>query len=119
MSGKGNAITIAEKEMVVKIKLYFDREVKAHFVLDRKRLVQALQAMDKICGDSPVYFEVTEKNDLLLRSIAPKTNQRVIALIAGVLGEWKEASEDTFLQRFKKRKKKRVLNRKKKLRRKK
>lgn len=28
MSGKGNAITIAEKEMVVNIKLYFDREKK-------------------------------------------------------------------------------------------
>ena len=30
MSGKGNAITIAEKEMVVKIKLYFDREKKSN-----------------------------------------------------------------------------------------
>lgn len=69
-------------------KLYYFKEKKAQFVLDRKRLMTTLQAMDKLCGDSPCYIEVTEDADLMIRSYIPRTGQRVMALVTGVLGDW-------------------------------
>ena len=71
-------------------KLFVEKEIQSRFVLDRKRMISTLQAMDKICGDSPSYIEVTEDGDLGIRSYLPRTGQEVFALVTGIVSEWKE-----------------------------
>ena len=98
--------------------LYFSKEVTSEVILDRKRLIATLQAMDKICGDTPTYVEVTEENNLLLRSFSASTEQRVVALVAGVKTEWEETCD--FTKTLRKKRKKKVVRRrvKKKLKKK-
>lgn len=67
---------------------FFSKKVKSSFILERSRLIKTLQGFDKICGDSPCFIEVTEDNDLFIRSIIPETGQRVMALVTGVVSEW-------------------------------
>jgi len=54
-------------------------------VLNRKRLMLLLTAMDKICpdgtGDSPLYLTFTKDNDVVLRGENPVTDQRCIAVM--------------------------------------
>lgn len=69
-------------------KLLFRRKSTAQLVLDRTRLIKALQTFDKLCGDSPCYIDVMEGGNLLVRSIIPSTGQRVLALITGVIAPW-------------------------------
>jgi hypothetical protein len=99
-------------------RLYYDKKVNSKLILDRKRLIDSLQTMDKICGDAPAYIEVTSDNDLLVRSINHQTGQRVMVLIAGVVGEWlpKTKFEGKFYVTKEKETKKIKLKNKKKFR---
>ena len=69
------------------------KKKKAKFVLDRQRLIKTLQTMDKLCGEAPCYIEVTEDDNLFIRSVIPSTGQRVMALMTNVLGEWLPESD--------------------------
>lgn len=64
-------------------------------VINRKRLYQALKAIDDICpdssGESPVFIEFTDNDDILLRAQNYKTGQHVMAVMntyTGVEGKW-------------------------------
>lgn len=75
--------------------LYFDKKIVARVILDRKRLLALLQTMDKVCGDTPTFIEITEDNDMLLRSYSSNTEQRVVAIMAGVKTEWEDTCDFT------------------------
>lgn len=73
---------------------------KQRIVLNRKRLMKLLQVMDKVCpdgtGDSPVYIEFTENNNIILRAINRVNGQRCISLMSsykGVESNWLEVDE--------------------------
>jgi len=63
----------------------FKRKSSIKIVLNKNRLLNLLQALDKICPDSssfsPIYIEFTEGNDIILRCIHPKTKQRAIGFM--------------------------------------
>ena len=70
-------------------------EVKV--VLDRKRFMSLLDAMDRVCPDSsgqaPVFIEFTSNNDVLLRCVNRVNGQRAIAVMSsfkGAEGQWLE-----------------------------
>lgn len=83
--------------------LWYTKKKKARLVIDRKRLIDTLTAMDKICGTVPSYIEITEDDDIMIRSYIPQTGQRVMALVTGVLGEWLD--DGSFENKFRKKKK--------------
>lgn len=74
---------------------------KSHrIVLNRKRLASLLKTIDKICpdssGESAVYIEFTNENDIILKSINHHNGQRCIALMTSyknIEGNWLEADE--------------------------
>jgi hypothetical protein len=72
----------------------------ARVVLNGKRLRNLLDMLDKICpdssGDSPVFLEFTEDNDILIRAVNPLNSQRVVAYMASYKneeGQWLEEDE--------------------------
>lgn len=75
--------------------LYFKKKIVARVILDRRRVMDLLAAMDKICGDAPTYCEITENNDMFLRSFSADTEQRVVAASAGVATDWEEPGDFT------------------------
>jgi hypothetical protein len=64
-------------------------------VLNRKRLEQLLKTLDSITpdpsGESPVFIEFTGDNDVILRTVNPKTGQKALALMTSYKaaeGKW-------------------------------
>lgn len=59
-------------------------------VLNRKRLKDLLDVIDKVCpdttGQSPIYLDFTEDNNILIRGVNYKTKQRVLALMSSYKG---------------------------------
>ena len=78
-------------------------------------MIDTLQTMEKICGDSPAYIEVTEDSVLIVRGINHKTGQRVLSVIAGVIGEWLPPAD--FERSFKIGEEKEIKQKKKKVKR--
>ena len=54
-------------------------------VLNLKRLLTLLQAIDKVCpdstGETPVYLEFTKDNDVIVRGYNRKTGQDIVAVM--------------------------------------
>lgn len=68
---------------------------KHRIVLNRKRLIKLLQVMDTICkdtsGESAVYIDFTENNNMVLKSVNHQNGQRVVGLMSsykGIEGHW-------------------------------
>ena len=68
--------------------------------LNRKRLMALLNVMDKCCtdtsGESPVWVSFTKDNDVILRGVDFKTDQRVIARMVSYKdeeGKWIQDSD--------------------------
>lgn len=63
---------------------------KIRCVVNRKRLLSVLSALDYICPDgsnfSPIWMEFTKDNDVLLKVLNPKSKQRVVCAIRGAKG---------------------------------
>ena len=63
-------------------------------VLNRKRLLGLLEAVDKACpdstGSSPVYLEFSEDNDIIVRAINYSNSQRAL----GIMQSYKGAEGD-------------------------
>lgn len=63
-------------------------------ILNRKRLLILLQVMEKICSDktghSLIYFEVTDLDEIVLRSFNPRTGQSV----ASFMSSYKSSEEE-------------------------
>jgi hypothetical protein len=94
-------------------KLYYSKEIKASFVLDRPRLIKTLQSFEKICGAAPCHIEVTEGNDLMIRSVIPTTGQKVMALVTGVMGD--KLEKGPFEQKFSDQRRVRAVKKKKRI----
>lgn len=72
--------------------------VSTRFVINRKRLINILQTIDKICpdssGESPVFIELNEAGNVILKGRNNK-GQRVLSVMStykGVEGSWMEDS---------------------------
>lgn len=72
---------------------------RARLVLNRKRLISLLEAMDKICpdssGESPVYIDITRDDDILIKTEGHH-GQRVIGFMKayqGGEGTWMEPND--------------------------
>ncbi len=96
--------------------LYFKKRdtSKAQIVIDRKRLISALQMIDGVCGSNPSYIEITEENDFVIRTLAPKTNQELFCFVMGVLGDspFPDLENNNFEKSLKKKKavKRKIIN---------
>jgi hypothetical protein len=83
---------------------------KSHkIVLNRKRLINLLQVIDKVCPDSTnesaVYIEFTDDNNIILKSVNHNNGQRCLALMTSyknIEGKWLEA--DTWEKNLSKKK---------------
>ena len=69
-------------------------------VLNRRRLMSLLDAIDKACpdstGNSPVYIEFSDQNDIVVRSVNYANGQRVMGVMQsykGIEGQWLEEGE--------------------------
>lgn len=69
-------------------------------VLNRKRLIEMLQAIDNVCqdgtGEAPVFIEFTDQGDILLRAQSLANDQRALAYMTSYKeeeGKWLEANE--------------------------
>jgi hypothetical protein len=77
-------------------------------VVNRRRLMALLKAVDTICPDSagevPVYLEFTSQDEIILRCENPASGQRVLGVMGtytGVEGKWPELGdwEKSFIKR--------------------
>lgn len=79
----------------------FEKRSKVRLVLNRKRFLNLLQTINKICGDSgdfsAIFLEFTENNDLIVRAENNVSKQRVIGVSRGFktdkwmrLSKWEE-----------------------------
>jgi len=74
------------------------KEVK--IVLNRRRLMSLLDAIDKACpdstGNSPVYIEFSDQNDIIVRCVNYVNGQKVMGVMQsykGIEGQWLEEGE--------------------------
>lgn len=72
-----------------------EKRSKCRIVLNRKRLINLLQAIDAICtdnsGENPIYLDFTEDNNIILRGVNVVNGQRAIAVMTSYKheeGKW-------------------------------
>jgi hypothetical protein len=81
-------------------KIFSRQPRKAKLILNRKRLITLLGTIEKLCADktghSLVFVEVTQENEIILRSLNPRTGQHVAAYMSSYSQQeeqWIENSE--------------------------
>ena len=66
-------------------KMFSAEERKVKLIFNRKRLLTLIQVLEKLCSDktghSLVFMEVTKDNELILRSLNPRTGQHVTSFM--------------------------------------
>lgn len=98
ISGKVNPASYPPFEKLFQRALSNKQQIR--FVLNMKRLLPMLQTIEKCSQNnadfSPVFIEFTTDNEMIVRSVNPKTGQECIGLmqpLKGVEGKWFEPSE--------------------------
>lgn len=71
------------------VKRILNTKVKKRVIINRARLQLLLETLQKVCpdvsGESPVYMEFTEKDELILRSFNVKNGQRALGVMFNYL----------------------------------
>lgn len=97
---KGKRWTRAYIQFEEVFKRVTDMKKEVRVVLNRKRLMSLLDAIDKACpdstGNSPVYIEFSAENDIVVRSMNYANGQRAFGVMQsykGAEGNWLEETQ--------------------------